>query len=781
MPEITIGLDHAQARVSRDRVSALVQGSYPDPRGLRYGWAQAGADSDIWIDPLTQTVMLKPAPLKAAWITTGTGIYARTAKSGFTFVTSSKWIETTDRFAADYWIEYRPAAGDSSEIVYTTASLAKNRGVVIGWFNNQLGGDNATYIECGFGNSPAAGVSLRIYPGGRVEVWKDAVFVGDGTLEGLDGQKPTKGRQFYQAIILPYRRKELLVLLSDGTAYRHVFDDIDEDDVDPTITPNAKFWFQIPKPSGAAEVPFTKIQFAPLSFTTSGTAYTKTLTFAEAPLTGLARTVTPYYDVPGYGTSNGTLTLVEKNLSGSFTANSIKRQAAMKLELTGDGTATRFFYATNVVFDAAFANTSSAEEEDLTPNVVALSLDVPEGPDGARAVMEIVNPGDYSASGILEHSNRPAFVDLGSVRLVEGVTEPAQWHEAISDEARHASIVVREQWRLLENYRFQDSVPLDGVDLADAWEMIAKAAGIPVAQLDIEDPLYTLPTGPGASQGDWSVLIRPGDTAAEWMLRLRDNYAGDWFMSFVPTLTGPELKITSPATLDDTPKKTLYSNRAAALAAAVPAADVWKVLYRAYDEHRIEPEANDVRVTGRDPRTRLPIQAFARDTASQNPTTAPSARPSNWVGEVRRFGWTDPALSSIAACTQAVDLLSNRLMRSRMLVEFESEFLLGASDVPLWKGDALTLSSVGDFRILGFSTRFEKEPNVVASDTWQWRPTRYLCELIAGSETPSGYRTLATSLAQVRNIEDVIRVQRNRVRTEFDPWRVIDGNPADPD
>jgi len=250
----------------------------------------------------------------------------------------------------------------------------------------------------------------------------------------------------------------------------------------------------------------------------------------------------------------------------------------------------------------------------------------------------------------------------------------------------------------------------------------------------------------------------------------------------VPTLTGPVLKITSPSTLDDTPKAVLYSSRADALTGGVAEDDVWKALFRSYDEHRLEPEANDVRVTGRDPRTRLPIQAFYRDEASQTPSTAPASRPTNWVGEVRRFGWVDPALPSIGACDQAVSLLANRLTRSRLMAEFESEFLIDeATGVPLWKGDAVTLDGKGDYRILAISTRFVKEPSAADSDDWQWRPTRYLCEKLEDDETPSGYRTLATSLRQVRSIEDVMRVQRSRWRTEFDPWRLNPGNPTEPD
>jgi len=753
---VEVVFDHAQTRIKRDRISALVQGLYSnDPRGPQYGWSQNV--SDCWIDPLTQTLMLEPAPLAPEWITTGTGIYARTPKSGFTFVTSAKWAEITDKFPTDYWIEYRPASGDSHELVTYSTALAKNRGVVLGWFNNQKGGDDATYLECGFGDTPAAaaGVSLRIFPGGGVEVYKGAVFDGDGTLDGLWGNKPQKGREFYRAIILPYRRRDLLILLSDGTAYRHTFSDIAEDDADPTITPNEKFWFQIPKPSGASQCPIAKFQFAPLSFATSGSAVTRIVKLHDAPPVSLGRTVTPFVDVPGYGVSAGTGTLTETDGTTSFVPDGTKTDVRLKIALTGDGTATRFFYAAEVVFDGETAQTSAAEETDVTSQVVEMELNVPEGPDGATCTLTIKDPDD----AWLTHSNKPVKITVGGVVVIDGIADAPKWKQSISDETKRLEIVVHDNFKRLRNYRYQSGKPLDALDLSVSIEGIIDDAAC--GPHDVEDAAYELPSAGSPAQGDWNVLVESGMTAADALIRLHEDYCGNWFYAYVPQIgDSPALTWRSPAGLDDTPVLTLYETTQDAIDGGVASDDAWTRVFRAWDEDLIECEGNDLRVTGWDPRARRPLQAKYTDAVSQDPEVVPADRPENWVGEVWRVGVVDPYLATQDDCNRAADLLGPRVTRARRIGEFDAEILFkDTEDLIAWKGDALTIGDKGDWRILGFRARWVVDEDAPGP---YWRDAHYLVEKLdaEAAETPSGYRTLATNLGQLRGMSDAMRTAR---------------------
>ena len=81
----------------------------------------------------------------------------------------------------------------------------------------------------------------------------------------------------------------------------------------------------------------------------------------------------------------------------------------------------------------------------------------------------------------------------------------------------------------------------------------------------------------------------------------------------------------------------------------------------------MEPEANDIWVTGFDPRTKRPILVHKPDTASQDPTTAAASRPDNWLGGIQKYGLEQKNFTSEAICTRACEILFDRLTPRKVM------------------------------------------------------------------------------------------------------------------
>jgi hypothetical protein len=111
-------------------------------------------------------------------------------------------------------------------------------------------------------------------------------------------------------------------------------------------------------------------------------------------------------------------------------------------------------------------------------------------------------------------------------------------------------------------------------------------------------------------------------------------------------------------------------------------------------------------------------------------TTAPGARPGNWLGSIRKYGWVDPAITTIGAAEYAAGLLKTRLTAAREIVEFECEYLPG-----VWRGDLVTLvRPTGDpvtVRIKSFSGSFDNVGTFgdASSADGVWRPCTYIGEV----------------------------------------------------
>jgi hypothetical protein len=147
---------------------------------------------------------------------------------------------------------------------------------------------------------------------------------------------------------------------------------------------------------------------------------------------------------------------------------------------------------------------------------------------------------------------------------------------------------------------------------------------------------------------------------------------------------------------------TLYQSVAAAAAGGVVAALQNKRVVRKMTAHYESPECNQITVIGQDPRTGDLIYAYEFDSASQTADTAPADRPYNWRGRPVPYILSDPSITSGLVANQAMVALKDRLMTGRILIEWESDFLiLSTTNRPLWVRDVVTIMQPDGVTIKG--------------------------------------------------------------------------------
>jgi hypothetical protein len=324
---------------------------------------------------------------------------------------------------------------------------------------------------------------------------------------------------------------------------------------------------------------------------------------------------------------------------------------------------------------------------------------------------------------------------------------------------------------MLLDYQFREPYVFDGLDFVEAIERLLYRGAFDPTEIDIEDPSLTLDSNARAASGEFALVAQPGDSAAQWIEKIFEIYAPNWFYGIVPNGTGTKFMAKSPTGLGTTVSVVLWPTVEEAIAQLVTEGlateEATKFaahrVYQGFTEARLEPEANEIRVTGINPKTRQPIQAFKRDTASQDPTTLPSARPANWLGFVRKYGYIEPKITSQTVLENCVELLYERLTPQRRLVSFETSQLirLSASGAFLWKPMRVTLKSVYDgvdatVRIGGLECEF---PSELAWPRMS-RPARYFGEIVSGSQPWRG------SL-RATNIEEAQALHAERLRNRL--------------
>lgn len=753
---ISITLDHEQTRVVKDRLILFAQASREGQQGRRYPAYDLANSSGVWQDRATWSIMLTPQPTKDEWYTSNTGDNAKLAKSAFTLSGSSgDWDERFDQQAAGPWIGKKDTSTGGTGI--TTASYAKNQAVSIAVFSFGRG----SFFEiarCGWHSSAsiAGGVGLILYSNGYVQVYKGGVYVGDGTVSLTEAPAGTN-LQTIHLLLIPGRRRELLILsVTPGGGFSHVFSDITEDEADPEITPAGKFWFQVNE--GGSHV-----QVAPIVFETAGHVVWPAAKFAEVPAAGRTAFDEAYYDLSYQGSETVTASLEEAGSPGTpFVADGVLDSAVVRVDITGGGLASPTIYGATAGFLNEYGVTDDSEAVDLSGEHRGFRLDVPDSNSGAKFSFSLKDPDSYSIAGWDVQSNRPCLLSIDSCSVIDGRTLPPRFQTRPTDAAVECRWDVADTYEALRRYRFRERAILNGLDLLTTLEtLVALATGLGSSNIDISPgPGITINPFAAPVAGEWSNAIEVGSTADKELNKLFSAYLGGWFYGFVPGLTGVVFKARPPVTVASAADVTIYDTHEAAIAQLVAegmsAADarLWSAQRTAHslEWYSMAPEATEVRITGFDPRERRYIQSFYRDDAAEDPTLAPSLRGDNWQGERLGYGTIDGIITSQSlADTLAVEL-GDTLTRVRKFCSWESGMLFKSTGEPIWRGDVVEISGYGKFRVRSLSGGSIKEPVsgiATGRDVWHSRRVSYLGEMMTGTESPWGAATGARAIADL--------------------------------
>jgi len=724
MPDaLTVLIDTAQRRLSTPRLSMTA--AKFEFNGLAF--------SGTYIEPIGGTVMLQPACFTDAWDTSNTGDTLRLSLSDFGITASaSEWQVANNRGAGNVrLINQSGLTGGVRTSISTTGSYAKNRAWFVSFYVYNIEGQkDGIYFECGWSNTGdgTVGRSLRFRVGGIVEVWTDGVQVGQYTISNA-----TQADTYASFMVLPFRKRDLLVLnIETNDGFIHTFADINETATDPVILGDTKFWVNVPTGS-------INIELAPLKFATSGYVTSLPISMMVPPPTGAtleARTNTGVGasitnamilgDQPYNGTIPDTVNKVSafvpvKTDATAYTPNSSTRDLLMKVSMVGSGIHTPFLYGAHAAYAPTFANTSAAEEFDLTPYIVrdpSPMLTVPDEPGGVSFTFSLKNPETLGASNVaklLTLGNRPVKVKIGSKVIIDGVMMEPSLTDAVYDGARRLSCEVRDRLYLAQHLQFRERIPLDGLPLSDSspavtWDSIVSYLyyyfGVNLSEMSLQNIGFNLPVIPGSLNDDpFNAVIDVNANPYDELARLVSTYAAGYLWGLKPGGSGLVAMFLDPDALSSTPDYTLYRTSADAVAASKPARDV----YFSYTERPLPLDANEVRVSGYDPRLKKAIQSYKVSAASQTVNTDPSSRPDNWVGAPLVLGLTDPRITSQDAATRVVTAVFPRVSTRYWISNWTSEMLFKSGGYPIWRGDLVSLNGRRNVRVSAFTVTFHVE------------------------------------------------------------------------
>lgn len=743
---LVVRIDGVQRRVVRDGQRVLCEAD--SESGSDFEAYTAGPNNSSWIEPSRGDLLIRPAPMMPGWTTSSTGIYARTRKSAWTFNGSGStfWTEWEgETVSGDWWLSLEAgkiADEDDQRFFELGSALASDRGVWLGWFN--VAGDKGDWValECGWGGAglPSGGsrgetapVSLRFYASGRVEVYRHGSLVKIGSIgnarqDSGDGGAPV-AEQSVGAIVMPWRERELLVYgATTGEGFSVVFEDIAEGSADP-IVGSAKFWMFAP--FGRA-----LLQFAPLSFPSSGVAWSKLLRFPDAPQADPAGDV-PVPATSAYWTGPGTAGVELTMPDGTTTFSTLTTDCRLKFTLTASaGAYSPAVFAGYAAYPVELGDTDGADEFDLTPYLASVELEAPEEPESVSLLLRVRKPDDVVSAGgpdFEAHSGRPVTIEFDGDVWFEGVTEPAERTFGTVADQDEIEVRVRDKWVLLERTMLRSPMVLDGLTLAEAFEALLDEAGVEDTSLDAQAGDFTIQTH--GAKLVW--VVEAGETIAEAILRLHEQYCPLWVMGFRPKDGGgTEFFLYDPRTIGGTATETLYSTVDAAETALSDAELAPFRTYRRYQHGSIAPEANEIHVMGWDPRTDRPILVQLRDEESADPTLARDSRPGNWLGATVRYALVEPRIRDRETAERCARLLYDRLTPVRFVGEWESDLAtFGVGERPLWRGGLMELDGVGVFRIASFSfeSLLEEQDDAVGI-----RRARYVGEFVPADGVAEG-------------------------------------------
>ena len=704
----------------------LIEVDCPEPRPQK-GRLIVAADgttwdmaksSNVWLDPATLTLMLAPLPVTAAWRTTYSSNYARYQKSDYTLITASKWKNIQIRSSGDYFLQ----SLDVTERATLTTAWSANTGAFLALYVPSIkGSDDTVVLKAGWGVGASGSVEVWITASGKASVYKSGVLVGvydnnDSNIAPQASTTASKGiaGEFVTIMMIPCRRRELLVVTNFGLSFSHVFADLSPL-IANTIVPSAAFSWIVP-------VGQATVQLSRVFFETSGYGVSPVKKLRYAPPTGATFYSTYAYDAIGPGSASATYSVVKDDLT-AYTPNGTIKDVRAKVTLSSStGSATFGFYEIDMVYDPEVGSTAD-DPVDITCDVERLSISVD---DNGRATCSLTTRRKPITDAGVDQpqitSDRPIRIALSDgavsptyIDVFRGTLTPPEITYEEGDTTRDWSIFVysgQDRSRDFDLAYIVESYPYDGLIAVNAIIDLMLIAGYDGnVYLSGDNPLLDLPYSPNISKGQYALAPDFFDTVGGYLDKLKNDYYANWITGWMPTTSGYLYVWQDTPNASTTPVMTLYQSIATATTAGITEVLRPKRVVRRMSSHYETPEATQVQVVGQDPATGLFITKSRVDTAAETASTAPASRPYNWRGRPVPYQLRDPALTTQDAVDQACDILYDRLTTGRILIEWESDFLvLSSNNRPLWLGDVVRImepdgtTTKGDYRIIGIPT-----------------------------------------------------------------------------
>jgi hypothetical protein len=675
--------------------------------------------SNVWLDPATLTLMLAPLPITAAWRTTYSSNYARYQKIDYTLTTSAKWKDIQIRASGDYFLQ----SLDVTERATLTTAWSANTGAFLALYVPSIkGSDDTVVLKAGWGVGASGSVEVWITASGKASVYKSGVLVGvyDNNDSNIAPQASTAASQgiageFVTIMMIPCRRRELLVVTNFGLSFSHVFADLSPLTAN-TIVPAAAFSWIVP-------VGQATVQLSRVFFETAGYAVSPIKKLRYAPPTGATFYDTYAYDGIGTGSAFAAFSVVKDDLT-AYTPNGTIKDVRAKVSLTGTtGSATFGVYSIDLVYDPEVGSTAD-DPVDITCDVERLSISVD---DNGRATCSLTTRRKPITDAGVDQpqitSDRPIRIALTDgatptpteIDVFRGTLTPPEITYEEGDTTRDWSIFVysgQDRSRDFDLAYIVESYPYDGLVAVNAILDLMLIAGYDGSTyFGGDSPLLDLPYSPNISKGQYALAPDFFDTVGGYLDKLKNDYYANWITGWMPTTSGYLYIWQDTPNASTTPVMTLYQSIATATTAGITEVLRPKRVVRRMSSHYETPEATQVQVVGQDPATGLFITKSLVDTAAETASTAPASRPYNWRGRPVPYQLRDPALTTQDAVDQACDLLYERLTTGRILIEWESDFLvLSSNNRPLWLGDVVRImepdgtTTKGDYRIIGIPT-----------------------------------------------------------------------------
>jgi hypothetical protein len=546
-------------------------------------------------------------------------------------------------------------------------------------------------------------------------------------------------------MMIPFKRRELLVTSTFGANFSHLFEDV-LDSPGQTIVPSGSFAWKVPygRPT---------VQIAPIAYETTGVFYSKPIKLRYAPPTGATFVGTVWSDVVGTSTGSITETVsVTTSAGAAYTPNGVIDTVRLKLEVTTPSPYTRTSgVAASMATYTPAATATANQPVDITEYIDDLVLSVDET---SRTTLRMsARRGALETAGVQQPqitSDRPIRVAISNsasptpayIDIFRGTLAPPQIQYEQADLSQNFSKLQfegQDRSRDFELYYFQDGLLYDGYTAENAIGDMMTLAGYPPATYLV----YTDVTGinisrsPDIARGYSSFVPQRGDTIASMLNKLKTDYAANFITGWSPTTTGYKYQWANPYDLSFDSVMTLYQSVPAATAAGVTAALREKRVVRRMTAHYESPECNQITVIGQDPRNGDLLYSYNADAASQDATTLPAARPYNWRGRPVPYILADPSITNADVAYQARIALQNRLMEGRILIEWESDFLvLSTTNRPLWVRDIVTIMQPDGVTVKGLY-RIVAIPSiefVVENGTVQFRKAIYRGHYLFGEE-----------------------------------------------